>query len=846
MSDNVIALSLITLSRQAGNMADYDPHAVEARWLARWNEAELYRVDLDKASRPFYNLMEFPYPSGEGLHVGHFYTYSGADTFGRFQRMNGYDVFQPMGFDAFGIHGENYALKIGQNPAVVMPRNVARFREEQIKRMGAGFDWSREVNTSDPHYYKWTQWIFIQLFKAGLAYRATARVNWCPKDLTVLADEQVVDGRCERCGTVVVKRELEQWFFRITQYAERLLDHSGAEFTETTKTLQRNWIGKSEGAEMTFPLPRETGEGSGVGVFTTRPDTLWGATFIVLAPEHPLVAQVTTPERKAEVEAYAVAAARKTDIEREDATRIETGVFTGAYAVNPVNGERVPIWIADYVLMTYGTGAIMGVPAHDQRDFEFAQKYHLPIHVVIQPADRQLDPDTMTEAWPHVGAMVNSGPLDGTPAEQAIQKTIDWLEANGIGRRAVRYRLRDWLISRQRYWGPPIPMFHCERDGWQPVPEDQLPVLLPLTDNFRPAGTGQSPLTSIPEFVHTTCPACGQAARRETDVSDNFLDSAWYFLRYLSTEFDDRAWDQARVKQWLPVAHYMGGIEHSTLHHLYARFIWKAMVDLGHLPREAGEEPFQQLRLHGWITRDGAKMSKSRGNVVNPDEYVRQYGADVMRCHVLFMGTYTEGGDWRDAAIAGVARFYRRVWEWVTADLTGLAKHPRREAEVGEDPSGLNTARRALHKAIKKVGEDIPALGFNTAIAALMEALNVLRECRLSAQAHHEIARTYVLLLAPFAPLLAEELWERLGGPFSVHQQPWPPFDPALVAEATIVIPVQVNGKLRDRIEVAVNASQEEITRRALAAPGVKRHIEGKQVVRTVYAVGKLLSIVTR
>ena len=826
-------------------MTDYSAHSIEARWLARWNEAELYRADLDKASRPFYNLMEFPYPSGEGLHVGHFYTYSGADTFGRFQRMIGHDVFQPMGFDAFGIHGENYALKIGQNPASVMPRNVARFREEQIKRMGAGFDWSREVNTTDPRYYKWTQWIFIQLFKAGLAYRAKAFVNWCPKDLTVLADEQVIDGRCERCSTPVVKRELEQWFFRITQYAERLLDHSQADFTEITRTLQRNWIGRSEGAEVAFaiggdqvlgidaqsPIPNPF-----VPIYTTRPDTLWGATFIVLAPEHPLAAQVTTPERKAEVEAYLAAAARKTDIEREDATRDKTGVFTGAHAVNPVNGERVPIWIADYVLMTYGTGAIMAVPAHDQRDFEFAQKHRLPIRVVIQPAGRTLDPYSLTEAWPGAGVMVNSGPLDGTPTSESVRRTTEWLVESGMGRAAVRYRLRDWLISRQRYWGPPIPMVHCERDGWQPVPEDQLPVLLPMTDNFRPTGTGQSPLASIPEFFHTTCPMCGQAARRETDVSDNFLDSAWYFLRYLSTEFDDRAWDQARVKKWLPVAHYMGGIEHSTLHHLYARFIWKALADLGHLPREAGQEPFRLLRLHGWITRDGAKMSKSRGNVVNPDAYVRQHGADVMRGHMLFMGAYTEGGDWRDAAITGIARFYKRVWDWVTVGASWqLAPH---EDEM--------KARRALHRAIKKVGEDIPALGFNTAIAALMEALNALRECRLSTQAHNEIARAYVLLLAPFAPFLAEELWERLGGSFSVHQQQWPQFDPALVADEMIVIPVQVNGKLRDRIEAPAGAGEDEITRRALAAPGVQRHIEDKQVVKTIYAAGKLLSIVTR
>jgi leucyl-tRNA synthetase len=807
----------------------YSHRDSEPKWLKRWDQADLYQVDLDQARRPFFNLMEFPYPSGEGLHVGHFYTYSGADTYGRYQRMTGHDVFQPMGFDAFGIHGENYALKIGENPAVVMPRNIARFREEQIKRMGAAFDWSREVDTTDPRYYKWTQWIFIQLYKAGLAYRASASVNWCPQDLTVLADEQVIDGRCERCGTLVIKRQLEQWFFKITAYAERLLDHSKADFSEITKTLQRNWIGRSEGAEVIFA----TSSAGPIHIHTTRPDTLWGATFLVLAPEHPLVAKLTTAEHKAAVDAYAAAAAQKSDIEREHATREKTGVFTGAYAINPVNQERIPIWVADYVLSTYGTGAIMAVPAHDQRDFEFARRYRLPLRVVVQPTDTRLDPDTMTEAWPGDGVLVNSGPIDGIPTPLAIAKTIDWLTERGLGKRAVRYRLRDWLISRQRYWGPPIPMIYCAQHGWQPVPEEQLPVLLPLIDNFRPTGTGQSPLAAVPDFVNTICPVCGQAARRETDVSDNFLDSAWYFLRYLSTEFDDRAWDMRRVKQWLPVAHYMGGVEHSTLHHLYARFIWKALFDLGHLPPEVGEEPFRQLRLHGWILRNGAKMSKSRGNVVNPDEYVRQFGADVMRAHMLFIGTYTEGGDFRDSAITGVVRFYKRVWEWVT-----------QPPATGGVPLDENLARRALHKTIKKVGEDLPALSFNTAIAALMETLNTLRECKLSPAVHRELARNYVLLLAPIAPFLAEELWERLDGRFSVHQQPWPAFEPALLVDALIVVPVQINGKLRSRLEVPATASEEEITRAALQSPGVHKYVEGKQVTKTIYLPGRLLNIV--
>ncbi len=815
-------------------MPTYNPHDIEAKWLNRWGEVALYQVDLDHAQRPFYNLMEFPYPSGEGLHVGHFYTYSGADTYGRYQRMIGNDVFQPMGFDAFGIHGENYALKLGQNPALVMPRNMARFREEQLKRMGAAFDWSREVDTTDPRYYHWTQWIFIQLFKAGLAYRATALVNWCPKDLTVLADEQVIDGRCERCGTEVIKRDLEQWFFRIADYAERLLDHSHADFTETTRTLQRNWIGRSEGASVVFPIDSLPST-EVLEIFTTRPDTLWGATFMVLAPEHPQLDRITTLDRKSEVEAYVTAAKKESEIERQDTARPRTGVFTGGYAINPVNQEHIPIWVADYVLMSYGTGAIMAVPAHDQRDFEFARQFNLPMRIVVQPHDHELDPATMKEAWPHDGTLINSGPINGTSADRAVEKTIEWLERSGLGKHAVHYRLRDWLISRQRYWGPPIPMIYCDTHGWQPVPEDQLPVLLPLTNNFRPTGTGQSPLASIPEFVNTTCPVWGGAARRETDVSDNFLDSAWYFLRYLATEFDDRPWDQARVKKWLPVAHYMGGIEHSTLHHLYARFLWKALHDLGYLPPEVGEEPFKQLRLHGWILRDGAKMSKSRGNVVNPDEYVKQYGADVIRMQMLFAGSYTEGGDFRDAAISGIVRFYRRVCDWVTSSVA-----------AAPDPADEAKARRTIHKTIKRISDDLPALGFNTSIAALMGALNTLRDCRLTESVHQEVTRLYVLILAPIAPFLAEELWEQLGGEFSVHQQAWPKFDPALIVDETLTLPIQINGKLRARIEVAADANQDEIIRQALSSSEVQKHLSGKQIVNKIYATGRLLNLVVK
>jgi leucyl-tRNA synthetase len=818
----------------------YDPHEVESRWQSAWEEARLYHTDLDGARRPFYNLMEFPYPSGEGLHVGHFYSYSGADTFGRFQRMRGYDVFQPMGFDAFGIHAENYALKMGLNPAELVPRNVRRFREEQLKRMGAAFDWSREVNTTDPRYYRWTQWIFLQLLRGGLAYRGEAAVNWCPSCLTTLADEQVVLGRCERCDAPVARRTLTQWFFRITAYAERLLDFTGADFSETTCSLQQHWIGRKEGAEIDFPI---AGGAEHIKVFSTRADTLYGATFLVLAPEHPAVMRVTTGDQRGAVDAYLQQVAQHSEAERQAAEHAKTGVWTGSHAVNPVDGRLLPVWVADYVLSSFGTGAIFATPAHDQRDLDFARPHGLPVIPVVRPAGCGGDDPQPGEgagggsrAYEGDGVLVNSGPYNGLSVDQARRAIVTELGARGLARPAVTYRLRNWLISRQRYWGPPIPVIYCDHCGQLPAPEDSLPILLPHTEHFRPLGTGLSPLAAVPEFVPTSCPSCGKAARRETDVSDNFLDSAWYFLRYLSTECDDRPWDAERLRRWLPVHMYIGGVEHSTMHHLYARFLWKALVDLGHSPSELGTEPFARLRLHGLIIKDGSRMSKSRGNIVNPDAYVARYGADVLRVHMLFLGPFEVGGDFRDSGINGIVRFLNRVWRLATGDDI-----PQPE---GADPAPL---LRVMHQTIRKVTGDLESLAFNTAISALMSYVNALQDQHPTAPpvAWAEAVRSLLLMLAPFAPHLSEELWARRGWPFSVHQQPWPAWDPQLAAEDLVTLVVQVDGKVRDRIQVPTGIGQAQAQELALASAAARRALSDRPVRQVVYVPGRLVNLVT-
>ncbi|HXF96630.1 MAG TPA: leucine--tRNA ligase, partial [Gemmatimonadales bacterium] len=628
----------------------YDPEVVERKWQARWAERGTNEPDLDHPARPFYNLMMFPYPSAEGLHVGNMFAFTGADIYGRFKRLQGFDVFEPIGFDAFGIHSENYALSVGANPATLIPRNIETFRR-QLKRFGGMFDWRHELSTTDPRYYKWTQWIFLQLFKAGLAYRKKAAVNWCPACKTVLANEQVIGGYCERHpDTKVEQRFLEQWFFAITKYAERLLANlETLDWSSSTVTLQRNWIGRSEGAELVF----ETPGGHRIPVFTTRADTVFGATYLVLAPEHPLVEVLTTEEQRAAVKAYQREVQAKDLVSRKVGEKVKTGVFLGSYARNPATGESIPVWTADYVLMEYGTGAIMAVPAHDRRDYEFATQYHLPIRRVVQVAGEPL-PSVSED-----GVLVQSGPFDGLSCREAQRRIVEWLAERGLATPQVQYRLHDWCISRQRYWGPPIPVIHCARCGPVAVPEDQLPVELPFIEDFRPDDTGVSPLARHREWYHVACPQCGGEARRETDVSDTFLDSAWYFLRYPSTEFDDRPFDPARTRTWLPVASYIGGNEHAVLHLLYSRFITMVLYDLGHLHFDT---PFPRFRAHGLIIKDGAKMSKSRGNVVVPDAYIQKWGADTFRMYLMFLGPFQEGGDFRDEGITGIRRFLERVW----------------------------------------------------------------------------------------------------------------------------------------------------------------------------------------
>jgi leucyl-tRNA synthetase len=800
----------------------YDHHAIEAKWRQRWDETQLYTTDISGAQRPFYNLMMFPYPSAEGLHVGNVYAFLGSDIYGRTQAMLGNDVFEPMGFDAFGIHSENYAIKQGIHPKTLTAQSVSRFRDTQLKVLGARFDWSHEVNTADPDYYRWTQWLFLQLFKHHLAYEALAPVNWCPNDKTVLADEQVIAGRCERCDAVVERRQLEQWFFRITKYAERLLtnlDH--IDWSEKVKTAQRNWIGRSEGLEFAIPVaghPAVT-----IPVFTTRPDTVFGMTYVVLAPEHPLVDVLVSSDRRAAVEAYQAQARTKGEIERQRTDRTKSGEFIGAYAINPANQEQIPIWIADYVLASYGTGAIMAVPAHDERDYEFAQAFDLPIREVVSGGDMR------TAAYVEPGTLVNSGRFTGMANEAGGTAIAEWFEELGIGQRRVNYRLRDWLISRQRYWGPPIPIIYCDRCGIVPVPEDQLPVRLPDVEDFMPTGTGSSPLAKVESYVNTTCPTCGGAARRETDVSDNFLDSAWYFLRYPSSHFDTVAFDPAITEKWLPVDMYIGGAEHSVLHLLYSRFITMALHDMDLVPFE---EPYNRFRAHGLLIKDGAKMSKTHGNVVSPDEYIATYGADTLRMYLMFLGPYDQGGDFSDRGIAGMRRFLVRVWDLMLRHQGRFDREPCPPA-----------ARRTLHQFLQKVHDDTLALKYNTAIATFMQFANTLQgRATLSV----EEIEPFVLMLAPYAPFLAEELWSRLGQPYSVHQQRWPEYDPAQLMAETVNVAVQVDGRTRAVVAMPVDASQEVAERIAREAPAAARYLDGQVPKRVVYVPGRMINFVLK
>ena len=813
----------------------YDPRALEAKWQARWEQDGLYRTP-DRSDRPkFYFLTMYPYPSGD-LHIGHWYALAPSDAAARYRRMRGYNVLFPIGFDAFGLPAENAAIKHGIHPKKWTLANIDRMRR-QLRSMGAMFDWSREIVTCEPEYYKWNQWFFLKFYEAGLAYRALAPVDWCPHCNTTLAREQVVgaDRRCERCDTPVVKKDLEQWFLRITKYADELLDFSGIEWPERIVTMQRNWIGRSEGAEVTFTAHAPDGSHHPVVVFTTRPDTLWGATFLVLAPEHPLVPLLTAPDRRAEVEAYIYQARRQSEIDRMSTEREKTGVFLGSYATNPVNGERVPVWIADYVLMGYGTGAIMGVPAHDQRDFEFARRDGLPVPVVIQPPGEPLQ-EPLQAAYEGPGRMVNSGPFDGTPVPEGLPRIIAWLEQTGRGRRAVNYRLRDWLISRQRYWGTPIPIVYCGRGGTVRVPYDDLPVLLPEDVDFMP--TGESPLKYHGGFRRTRCPRCQGPAERETDTMDTFVDSSWYQYRYLSPHEERMPFDPEQVAYWCPVDQYTGGAEHAVMHLLYTRFFTKALADLGLLPFR---EPMLRLFNQGVILgEDGEKMSKSRGNVVDPDEQVARYGADVVRAYLMFMRPWEEGGPWSSRDIEGVGRFLRRVWDLVTS-TAGTRQERWPEEEALE-------LRRRTHRTVRKVTEDFERFGFNTAIAAMMELTNHLvrvRETLAGSPAWEEAVRALILMLAPVAPHLAEELWELIGGPYSVHTQAWPSYDPELARTPEVTLVVQVDGRVRDRLTVPEDLPEAEARALALASERVRQHLNGRVVKDVVYVPGKVVNVVS-
>ena len=817
----------------ADDSRSYEPAAIEAAWHARWTADRSTETDVEhvSADRKFYNLMEFPYPSAEGLHVGHAYTYAGADTFGRYLQMRGRDVFQPIGFDSFGIHTENFAIKVGEHPSTLTERTIANYRR-QLTSIGAAWDWSRAIVTSDPSYYRWTQWLFVKLFRAGLATRREAPVVWCPSCLTVLANEQLEGDRCERCGTRVAQRTMSQWFLRITAYADELLEGlEELDWPESAKRAQREWIGRSEGMEIDFQV---VGKDVRLRTFTTRPDTLFGVTFLAVPPEHPfLEALAGGTEQENAVRAYVEETlperlgAPAAGISRAPSASRPTGAFTGAFAIHPATGDEVPVYVAEYVVATYGTGAVMGVPAHDVRDLAFAEAHGLSLVEVIQPEDTTTTP---IHPWTGEGVLRGSGEFTGIRSELARDAISDWLEGHGVGRRGVRYRLHDWLISRQRYWGPPIPIVYCDDCGTVPVPEDDLPVVLPDVDDFRPTGTGISPLAAVESFVDTACPSCGKPAKRETDVSDTFLDSAWYFLRYPSSDIHDQPWDPERTERMLPVDSYAGGPEHVIRHHLYARFLTRALHDLGLLPFP---EPFPRLRLHGMLTKNGAKMSKSRGNVVNPDRYIAAHGADVTRMYLLFIGPWDEGGDFSDAGIAGIERFMRRVWR--------LIGDPHVVGKGGVD-------LRTLDRTIAAIGTDLEAMRFNTAIASLMELARWAgrEKSAMSSPEWSRVSSCLVLLLAPFAPYLAEELWSRLGGEYSVHQQSWPAHDPGALVFDRVTMAIQVDGKTRDRIDMPAGTERDDVIEQALKREVVRRHLGQGQPHRVVFVQDRLINLVTR
>ncbi|CAM3421796.1 leucine--tRNA ligase [Hydrogenibacillus schlegelii] len=803
----------------------YDHRAIERKWQAYWEEHQTFRVDDGDRSKPKYYVLDmFPYPSGSGLHVGHVEGYTATDIVARMKRMQGYNVLHPMGWDAFGLPAEQYALDTGNNPRHFTQKNIDNFRR-QLKSLGFSYDWSREIDTTDPKYYKWTQWIFLKLYERGLAYMAEVPVNWCPALGTVLADEEVIDGKSERGGHPVYRVPMRQWLLKITAYADRLLeDLESLDWPEHIKEMQRNWIGRSDGAEIDFPL--EGGVGT-VTVFTTRPDTLFGATYLVLAPEHPLVDAITTPDRRPAVEAYREEVRRKSDLERTDLNKAKTGVFTGGYALHPVTGARLPVWIADYVLGHYGTGAIMAVPGHDQRDWEFARAMNLPIVEVVRGGN--LDEGAYTGDGEHV----NSDFLNGLRNAEAIETMIRWLEEHGKGRRKRQYRLRDWVFSRQRYWGEPIPILHLEDGTTKPVPEAALPVMLPETDHIRPTGTGESPLANIAEWVETLDPETGKRARRETNTMPQWAGSSWYFLRFVDPHNDERLADPEKLAYWLPVDLYVGGAEHAVLHLLYARFWHKFLYDLGVVPTK---EPFQKLFNQGIILGENhEKMSKSRGNVINPDEIVESHGADALRLYEMFMGPLEATKAWSMDGLDGARRFLDRVWRLIVAEDGTLSPRIRETAEADD------ALTRLYHQTVKKVTEDYEALRFNTAISQLMIFVNEASRREALPKAFVE---GFVKLLYPVTPHLGEELWARLGHTGTIAYEPWPAYDPAALEAPEVEVVVQIGGRVRGKLVVPKGLPEAELREQALRLPEIERHLAGKSPKKVVVVPDKIVNIV--
>lgn len=810
--------------------------AIDKKWQDKWAESGLYKFDPNKEVEKLYVLEMFSYPSGSQLHAGHWFNYGPVDSWARFKRMQGYNVFQPMGFDAFGLPAENFAIKTGIHPQDSTIKNIAKM-EEQLKAMGAMFNWENEVVTCSPEYYKWTQWLFLKLYEKGLAYRKKAPVNWCPSCQTVLANEQVVDGACERCSTEVTKKDLTQWFFKITDYADELLDKlDGLDWPEKTVSMQKHWIGRSTGSQVNFKVKDSD---LNFDVFTTRVDTLCGVSYVVLAPENPLVDEIVSAEQKEAVENYKEEAKKQSDIERQSISREKTGVFTGAYAIHPLTGKEVPIWVGDYVLATYGTGAVMAVPAHDERDFAFAEKFNLPINRVIEAKDGS---ETNLPFCEH-GILVNSGEFDGLTTDEAKEKIVEKLASMGLGEKKVNFRLRDWLVSRQRYWGAPIPVVYCEECGIVPVPESQLPVELPYDVEFDP--DGKSPLAKSEAFVNTTCPHCGKPAKRETDTLDTFVCSSWYYLRYPDNKNTEAPFNPELINKMLPVDKYVGGPEHACMHLLYARFITKALRDMGYLNFD---EPFTSLTHQGLILGpDGLKMSKSKGNTISPDDYIKEYGADVFRMYLMFGFAYTEGGAWSDDGIKSVNRFVERIERIIDTAREAISKGENNKTTMDKAEKELNYWR---HNTIKSVTDDTDKLQFNTAIARMMEFINALskytQEKEMNLDFLKDVVSDYLRLLAPFAPHFSEEQWNLLGNSYSIFNEAWPKFDPKALVKDEVEIAIQVNGKIKNKIMVSSDLDEEGIKAAALADEKIIASTEGKTVVKVIVIKGRLVNIVVK